>query len=117
VNASIVYYRLKMVDADGSPSYSKIVPIRLDQTTDTKIGIYPNPAIDFAVLKLYSDKQTVAGMKLFDEAGRQIISRSFTVNTGNNSVLIDKLNTLPKGIYIVQVMLNNTLHNEKLIKR
>lgn len=117
VNASIVYYRLKMVDQDGNSVYSKIIPVRLEQTTDAKIGVYPNPAVDFTVLKLYSDNQTVARIKLIDDAGRQIINRSVTVNTGNNSLMIDQLGSLPKGIYIVQVVLNNTLHNEKLIKK
>jgi hypothetical protein len=117
VNTPIVYYRLKMADMDGQSRYSKVVPIRLDQATDAKIGVYPNPAADFTVLKIYSDNQTVARIKLIDDAGRQIISRSFTVNTGNNSLLIDQLGALPKGIYIVQVVLNNTLHNEKLIKK
>jgi hypothetical protein len=116
VNSSVIYYRLKIVDIDGKFTYSKTVAVRLGEPL-TKISVYPNPASDFAVLNLYSDKQSVAVMKLIDDAGKQLMYKSFTVNTGNNSLMIDQLSTLPKGIYIVQVIFNNSLYNQKLIKK
>jgi len=116
INTSVVYYRLKIVDANGKFSYSKIVSVRLGEPS-TKISIYPNPASDFAVVNLYSDKQAVAMMKLMDDSGKQLLYQSYTINNGNNSLMIDKLTNLPKGIYIVQVILNNTVYNEKLIKK
>ena len=115
INSGIVYYRLKMVGADGTFSYSKIVAVNLGQPT-TKISVFPNPASDFAVLSLYSEKQAVAMMRLFDESGKQIVYKSFNVNVGNNSLMIDQLSSLPKGIYVVQVIFNNSMYNEKLVK-
>ncbi|MBS1599621.1 MAG: T9SS type A sorting domain-containing protein [Bacteroidetes bacterium] len=116
VNASVVYYRLKVVGSDGKISYSKIVSVRLGEPV-TKISIYPNPAASFTVVSLYSDKQTVAMMRLMDNAGKQLLYRSFNINSGNNSLMIDQISNLPKGIYIVQVTMNNTLYTEKLVKK
>ena len=112
---SVVYYRLEMVGSDGNISYSRIVPIKLGGG-DAKISIYPNPASDYAVLNLYSGTQTTATMKLIDNSGRLITTRLFTLNNGNNSLLIDHLASLSKGIYIIQVFYGNTQYNEKLLK-
>jgi hypothetical protein len=68
-------------------------------------------------LRFYSDKQSVGMMRLMDNSGREIMYKSFTINTGNNSMMVDQLNTLPKGVYIVQVVFNNSLYNNKLIKQ
>ena len=56
-------------------------------------------------------------MRLMDNAGKPLITKSFPVNSGNNSVLIDQLGFLPRGVYIVQVMVNNTLYNQKVVKK
>jgi hypothetical protein len=116
INSSVIYYRLKMVDENGKYSYSKIVSVYLGEPIK-KISIYPNPASDFTVLSLYSEKQSTAMMRLMDDAGKQLLNRSFNINTGNNSLMIDQLANLPKGVYIVQVILNNSVYNEKLIKK
>ncbi len=39
-NESVVYYRLKLVDVDGSFEYSKIVDVRIDKCSTTKTKIY-----------------------------------------------------------------------------
>jgi hypothetical protein len=118
IHSSLVYYRLKMVDNSGNFTYSKIIPLRLDQAQSaTKISIYPNPATDFAVLKLYSGKQDVAIVKLMDNAGKEIMKKSYAINVGSNNLLIDRLNSLPKGLYIIEVISGNTFSNEKLIKQ
>ncbi len=100
----------------GKFIYSKIVSLRLGQP-ETKISVYPNPADDHAMLSLYSEKQTTAMMRLMDNSGKQIIYKTFAVNTGNNSIMIDQLGSLPRGIYIVQVIYDNTMYNQKLVKR
>jgi hypothetical protein len=116
VKSPVLYYRLKMVNTDGSFSYSKTAVVSLDQTNAT-FSIFPNPTTDYAVLRFYSDKQSVAMMRLMDNSGREIMYKSFTINTGTNNVMVDQLNTLPKGVYIVQVVVNNSLYNNKLIKQ
>ena len=116
VNASVLYYRLKIVDVDGNYSYSKVVSVNLDQT-DTKMSLYPNPATEYAVLKIFSEKPSMATMRLLDESGKTLRSGSYALTRGNNSLMIDQLATLPKGMYIVQVVVNNSLYNQKLIKK
>jgi hypothetical protein len=107
---------LRIVDKDGKYSYSKIVSVKLDQP-ENSISVYPNPFDSYAIVNLYSDKSGNGVLRLIDEAGRQILNKSFTVIGGNNNITIDQLGHLPKGIYVVQVMLNNNLYNQKIVKK
>ena len=43
--------------------------------------------------------------------------KSFTVLNGNNNIQIDQLGYLPRGIYVIQVLLNNNLYNQKIVKK
>jgi len=56
-------------------------------------------------------------MRLMDDAGKQIVIKSFNVSRGNNNIVLDQMVSLPKGVYFVQVIMNNNLYNEKLMKR
>ncbi|HEX4851652.1 MAG TPA: T9SS type A sorting domain-containing protein, partial [Puia sp.] len=116
ISSVVYYYRLKIVDVNGSYTYSKIVSVRLSQS-ETKISLYPNPASDFAVLNLYAEKQGTAIMRLIDNAGRQIMTKSFNLNAGSNSLMIDQLTHLAKGIYMVQLVYNDNIYNQKLVKQ
>ncbi|HLA60469.1 MAG TPA: T9SS type A sorting domain-containing protein [Puia sp.] len=116
VNSNVVYYRLRIVDKDGKYSYSKIIPVKLDQP-ENSISVYPNPVDNYAIVNLYSDKPGSGVLRLIDEAGRQILIKSFTVIGGNNNLTLDQLGHLPKGIYVIQVMLNNNLYNQKIVKK
>jgi len=68
-------------------------------------------------VNLYSDKPGNGLLRLIDDAGRQILTKSFTVINGNNSLLVDQLGHLPKGIYVIQLMVNNNLYNQKIVKK
>jgi hypothetical protein len=116
VNSNVVYYRLRIVDKDGKYSYSKIIAVKLDQP-ENSISVYPNPVDNYAIVNLYSDKPGNGMLRLIDDAGRQILVKSFTVISGNNNLTLDQLGHLPKGMYVIQVMLNNNLYNQKIVKK
>jgi hypothetical protein len=116
INGNMVYYRLRIVDNTGKYTYSKVIPVKLDQP-DNIFSVYPNPVDNYTILNLYTDKPGNGMLRLIDNSGRQIMTKSFTVTNGNNSVMIDQLGYLPKGIYIIQVMINENLYNQKIVKK
>ena len=116
INGNVVYYRLRIVDNDGKYTYSNIIPVKLDQP-ENSFSVYPNPVDNYAILNLYSDKSDNGMLRLIDNSGRQILTRSITITNGNNSIMVDQLGYLPKGIYIIQVMVSNNLYNQKIIKK
>jgi hypothetical protein len=116
INSDIIYYRLRIVDKDGKFSYSKVVAVKLEQPENV-LSVFPNPLNDFTTLSIYAAKPASGMVRLIDNAGKQLMFKSFNVYNGNNSVLVDQLGSLPKGIYVLQVMLNNKLYNQKIVKK
>ena len=116
IDVNIIYYRLRIVDQSGKFVYSKIIPVKLDQP-ETNVSVYPNPVDSYTILNLHSNSQSTGVLRVIDNSGRQIMTKSISVSNGNNSIMIDQLGNLPKGMYVVQVLLNNTLYNEKLMKK
>ncbi|HEY4964789.1 MAG TPA: T9SS type A sorting domain-containing protein, partial [Puia sp.] len=116
INSDIVFYRLRIVDKDGKFSYSKVIAIKLEQSENV-LSVFPNPLNDYTTLSIYATKPATGMIRLIDNTGKQLMIRSFNVSNGSNSVLVDQLGYLPKGIYVIQVMLNNKLYNQKIVKR
>jgi hypothetical protein len=116
INSNVVYYRLRIVDNDGKYTYSNIIPVKLDQPENI-LSVYPNPVDNYAVVNLFTDQAGSGMLRLIDDSGRQILIKSFTVTNGNNSMTVDQLGNLPKGIYIIQVLINNNQYIQKIVKK
>ena len=86
------YYRLQMVDANGSTELSKIVAVTANGNKSLKV--YPNPAKD--VLTILTDANT-EGVSIFDINGRLVLS----VVDKSQNVNIQKL---ASGVYFVRMM-------------
>ena len=116
INSDVVYYRLRIVDKSGKYTYSKTIAIKLEQPENV-LSVYPNPLSDYTTLSIFVAKPAAGMIRLIDNTGKQLMTKSFNVSTGSNNVLVDQLGYLPKGMYVIQVMLNNKLYNEKIIKK
>lgn len=64
------YYRLKMVDADGTFTYSEIASVNL-KTKDSEVSLYPNPVSD--QLLIISTAEPAEGYEIVSAIG-QVIS-------------------------------------------
>jgi hypothetical protein len=73
--------------------------------------IYPNPAGEFINLK-WNDDLRVQRIEITDVTGRIVLAVPAT--TGNTLQL--NLSTLPQGVYTVQVISSNGIHNTRIIK-
>jgi hypothetical protein len=113
-NNTIVYYRLKMIEKDGSFKNSNIVSFRLSNVKGG-ISIMPNPAISFVNIKVAAIKDGTAAVKVIDMLGKVVLTQNSKVLTGINTFTFNNLSSLSAGTYTVQVMVDGMLYNEKLI--
>jgi alpha-tubulin suppressor-like RCC1 family protein len=88
------YYRLRMVDTDGSFSFSKIETLR----GRTAINVYPNPVKRGSTVTVEANAP-VSGLSVSDISGNQIPVR---IRTRSNKKTEISLGSLPQGIYIFQ---------------
>ncbi|HEV7378307.1 MAG TPA: choice-of-anchor E domain-containing protein [Dyadobacter sp.] len=94
------YYRLKMVDLDGSFAYSKIVGVELEGS-NIQMTLFPNPVAQQLFVQ-EAGQQTVKEVIIFNNAGK-VVSYNNTVATEQG---IDVSNFLT-GTYLVRVKSNN----------
>lgn len=108
------YYRLKLINKDGSFSYSSI--IQLDVTNKSVMQLFPNPVKDLLQVRINKVFNDDASLRLLNYAG-QIVK---TVNAGNvNQVNIAvSLADLAAGMYTVQLLNNGQqVGSQKIMKQ
>jgi hypothetical protein len=109
--AKNVFYRLKMVDADGKFTYSKMVSVRLN-TNAGVISIYPNPAVNDVNILLQNALQENAVVKITDVTGRDVLEQ--TLATAQNNIKL-KVNHLPPGRYFLSVISTDAILHESFV--
>ena len=104
-----VYYRLKLVDKNGSSTYSKVISTPVS-SKNYQLSIYPNPLKSGQDLKLtyVSEKAGTANFQVINSVGKKVINFASPINEGSNSLSLPLTKLLP-GIYYVAVAVNNTI--------
>ncbi|MFC4261356.1 T9SS type A sorting domain-containing protein [Ferruginibacter yonginensis] len=113
MNASIVYYRLKIVDLSGRATYSKIIALRVKGALNNSLSVFPNPFEDNIKISYNSAIVTVAQCRILSFDGKEVLNRKVTLQRGENIVVLNDLNNLASGSYMLEL---NT-GDEKLIKK
>ncbi|MEO6684768.1 MAG: T9SS type A sorting domain-containing protein [Dyadobacter sp.] len=102
------FYRLKMIDRDGTFAYSRIQSITFDGTLD-KSMIYPNPASDYLKLNV-SDLRKIKSVKIYDLNGRAVYTAS-----GNGLTKTIDIKKVSTGLYVVEVVnVNGEINTSKV---
>lgn len=112
VAKSILFYRLKMVDADGN---YKLSDIRVVAKADTDIQaflLYPNPAVADVHIVLTKAATKEMQLQVINQAGQVV--KTIRVNKGWQLIHMD-VSKLGKGIYIVKLTGNQTTQVKKLV--
>ncbi|MGH2647017.1 MAG: T9SS type A sorting domain-containing protein, partial [Ginsengibacter sp.] len=109
------FYRLKLVDADGKFFYSKILSVQKNISGAKAVVIYPNPAYNDLTLQVITTNNEKLFVKIFDNSGRLVLNKNYTVQSGQNYISIDGIDKLPASNYIVTVKSQSINAVEKLI--
>ncbi|HRJ36918.1 MAG TPA: T9SS type A sorting domain-containing protein, partial [Flavobacteriales bacterium] len=88
------YYRLRMVDLDGSNDFSSVRVVDAASENSHWINVFPNPVSDWITLKSIDDKP-ISGIEIYDVAGRKVREVAHSVGA---SLTID-VSDLPPGTY------------------
>jgi hypothetical protein len=107
--ANTNYYRLKMLDKDGTFSYSKTIEIA---TNKLNVSIYPNPAQNEVFIS--GSFPTNAKVSISNLLGQEVLRENLDINRQTAVSLQD----ISKGIYMLNILNEKgaILHSEKLVK-
>jgi len=112
------YYRLKIIDLDGSFEYSNIIAINNINLTDYISDIIPNPTNDFIKFDVNTLTKNIIAAEITDNLGKVLITETFKIDDGGYSSINVNLSELNSGMYYLKVVFKNSSKTEikKIIK-
>lgn len=113
LNAKYVYYRLKLVDSDGSFEYSEVISIKIPSLSVANVRAYPNPFVDYVTVDFEKDKNYQTNIELFNNIGKSVLKQTFV---SENNIEVKNLSALPSGVYLLRISNGNIKHTVKIIK-
>jgi hypothetical protein len=109
------YYRLRMLNLDGSFEYSNILRVNTGNSL-VSLRVSPNPFVNDVNLSVSLKNDNTVRVNLTDMTGRLIMIREYKGQKGMNVFNVDGVNRLPKGQYLIQVSFDNQYLQEKIIR-
>jgi hypothetical protein len=114
LKATIIYYRIRLVSNDGRFKYSDIATVSLNGKLAT-VRVLPNPVVDKINIRISIDAATTGEIRIIDALGQVVYRQRERLLKGENAITINNLQPLAKGIYTLQVSMQNTVLNTQFI--
>lgn len=104
------YYRLKIVDFDGSFEYSDIVFVQRSIGNTKITNVFPNPAMDVLNVSLVAEKDFDTTVRIVTLSGKITQMRKIHLDKGVNTIQVGT-SMLPNGRYTFVVQgVNDLIH-------
>ena len=117
--APLTYYRLKMVDYDGTYAYSKIVSVQraaAAPATFRLLGAFPVPTSTGVTLHYEALEAGELELRITNSLGRLVRQQMITASSGRNEQPID-LSGLPAATYQIVLLEGGDVHTLRVIKQ
>lgn len=114
VPMAISYYRLRMVDADGSLELSETRTVSNNISTD-RVVVGPVPVANTLNVTISSPKTSAATIRVFTVEGRELYNTQVDLNGSSQVTAID-MSQLPTGTYRVTIS-GAISYNQMVVKQ
>jgi hypothetical protein len=111
------YYQVKQFDVDGNETLSNIARVNMQEKTTTSVlTVYPNPVTTSSLILAYNaTSMETVGVRVLNSKGSLVYQSVLTTQTGANQYKIPA-GTLPKGVYVVQLVSNSGSYLSRFVK-
>lgn len=107
------FYRLKMVNIDGSYTYSEIRSV--SNKVSFAVSLYPNPANNYLNVTINAAQNEIAKMQVINMDGKIIISTSSNIAVGTTTNNIN-VSSLSSGTYFIKIETSEGQSTLKFVK-
>ena len=108
------YYRLKIIEFDGSFNYSFVVYIRV--VNKNNFSVFGNPVQDFVALNYTIARNQKINIGIYNSAGALLRKQEYEATAGSGVYTIYGLANYPAGVYILKLDSGNDHQSFRLIK-
>lgn len=85
-----------------------------DQELVTGLSVYPNPAIDNAMISFTTMDKGNVELEIINAVGARVFAKNFGQRTAGQQLIPVSTNELSAGIYIVNVVVNDAVYTKRL---
>ena len=114
---TVVYYRLKMVNINGSFKYSATVTINLGTVVKANIKAWPLPFTNNLTIEFNSGEVMPVKIMLYNVAGSNVLALNSTAKKGTNIISLYQAQTLLPGNYLLTISNSTKAETIKVIKQ
>lgn len=107
------YYRLKMLDQDGSFTYSKVIDVKYGITATSLLSTYPNPVSNTLTINLGETSSDFSMLYVVNSKG--VVVKKIDVPAKTSQLTLD-VSALKTGMYMIEGKLNGKKISSKLFK-
>ena len=115
LNEQTVYYRIKMINSDGSFRFSTVITIVTALDFTDGVVLTPNPARDYVQVNIQSLQNSLAEITIVNQQGRVMKLFREYVYKGNSIINIPDVATWQKGMYYMIVKMGDNVFHKKLV--
>ncbi|MBX3254514.1 MAG: T9SS type A sorting domain-containing protein [Chitinophagaceae bacterium] len=116
-DATVKYYRIKLVTPDGKAYYSKTLQVKKDDSKMFNLLAMPSPFTSSLHVSFYSDTDQVVRLSIVDMHGRAVSTRQLQTGRGRYHFSLDELQGLGKGVYFLTARTKKDLFVRKIMKQ
>jgi hypothetical protein len=85
--------------------------------TDVPTLVYPNPFTTDLNITVNALSDGKVQIRIYDIVGRVVDSQTRNVNKGDNHFMLNNLDAMQPGVYMIKMNVNGTELTEKVIKQ
>ena len=101
--SNIFYYRLRMMDKDGTFTMSPIIWVKFRSDLRMSLSVTPNPVSDRIIAHLWSDINSPVELSCYNASGQCIFRKSQSIVKGENLIGLDLDKNLVAGWYVLRL--------------
>jgi hypothetical protein len=113
----VIYYRLKLVNTDGTFEYSRIVMVAMGRAVSGNMVVYPNPAFSSVTMQVKWNRREIGQVEVINAMGQVVLRRKVELQDGAMSIPLN-VEELAAGMYEVCVRVDEEVVGRgRMVKR
>jgi hypothetical protein len=109
------FYRLKMINFDGSFNYSTVIFIRT--SSKTQFTIDGNPFRDQIILQYSMARDKTISIRLYNSSGALLRRIQYKATAGSGAYIVHELGAYVPGMYLLKIETDDFSQTFKLVKK
>lgn len=110
------FFRLKIIAENGNYTYSQVIRVDKACVANFSLNVSPNPVSENLYVTIVQPLQGNTNIRILNHAGAIIYKESKTLNAGENKFLLNFVNQLPKGAYIIRAENEHVVLTKRFVK-